>query len=334
MTPRFQSFLIIQTAFIGDVILATGLIEKLHQHDPDAAIDFLVRRGNEDLLLGHPHLRAVLTWDKKKGKLANLLALIGRVRRRRYDVVVNVHRYMSSGLITAASGATFTVGFDRNPLSFLFSRTVPHQLDGRHEVARNQTLISAITDANYSRPRLYPTTAQWTRVIGYKDVPYVCIAPTSVWFTKQLPPEKWVALLRTLPEGIRQVYLLGAPGDHAICDSIRQAAGSVAVTNLAGELGLLESAALMKDAVMNFVNDSAPMHLATALNAPVTAVFCSTTPRFGFGPLSDRSVVVETKISLDCRPCGLHGFKSCPRGHFRCADSIDVDDLVSALKAS
>ncbi len=103
------------------------------------------------------------------------------------------------------------------------------------------------------------------------------------------------------------------------------------VINVAGELSFLESAALIKNAVMNFVNDSAPMHLASAMNAPVTAIFCSTVPSFGFGPLSDRSVIVETKEKLDCRPCGLHGFKACPKGHFKCAYSIENEELVSSL---
>ena len=79
----------------------------------------------------------------------------------------------------------------------------------------------------------------------------------------------------------------------------------------------------MEGAAMNYVNDSAPMHLASAVNAPVTAVFCSTVPAFGFTPLSQNARVVETDVALDCRPCGLHGYKSCPKGHFRCAETIN-----------
>jgi len=101
--------------------------------------------------------------------------------------------------------------------------------------------------------------------------------------------------------------------------------------NLAGKLSFLESAALMKDAKMNFTNDSAPMHLASAVNAPVTAIFCSTVAAFGFGPLSDDSFVVETKEQLDCRPCGLHGFSKCPEKHFKCALTINSDQLTLRL---
>jgi heptosyltransferase-2 len=87
----------------------------------------------------------------------------------------------------------------------------------------------------------------------------------------------------------------------------------------------------MKDALMNYVNDSAPMHFASAVNAPVTAVYCSTIPSFGFGPLSDKKFIVEIKAPLDCRPCGLHGYRACPRGHFNCAYKIEDDQLLQTL---
>ena len=85
----------------------------------------------------------------------------------------------------------------------------------------------------------------------------------------------------------------------------------------------------MKDAEMNYVNDSAPLHLAGAMNAPVTVVYCSTIPDFGFGPLSDNSKIIETKLDLKCRPCGLHGYKECPLTHFKCAHSIDIIEAIS-----
>jgi heptosyltransferase-2 len=100
---------------------------------------------------------------------------------------------------------------------------------------------------------------------------------------------------------------------------------------MAGQLTFLESAALMKGAVMNFVNDSAPMHLASSINAPVAAVFCSTVPSFGFGPLSEKSYVVQSSEKLNCRPCGLHGHKKCPQGHFKCATTISIQSMIDCL---
>ena len=101
---------------------------------------------------------------------------------------------------------------------------------------------------------------------------------------------------------------------------------------LCGDLSLLESAALMQDAKMNYVNDSAPMHFASSVNASVTAIFCSTIPDFGFGPRSEKSFVVESLAELTCRPCGLHGKKECPEGHFNCANNIDKEQLLSTIR--
>jgi heptosyltransferase-2 len=98
--------------------------------------------------------------------------------------------------------------------------------------------------------------------------------------------------------------------------------------NLCGKLSFLQSAALMQAAEMNYTNDSAPLHFASAMNSPVTAVFCSTVPAFGFGPLRNNGKAVEIKERLSCRPCGLHGHKTCPEGHFKCAMEITNEQLL------
>ena len=330
----FRKILIIQTAFIGDVILATALIEKLREHYPEAQIDFLLRQGNENLLHQNPNLKEVIVFDKRK-KYRNLLKLIRLIRVKKYDLVVNAQRFATTGLITAISGAKHRAGFNKNPLSFLFSHVAVHRIGsdgkGTHEIERNQELIKPYTDDRPAMPRLYPTIEQLARVQSLKSRPYICIAPTSVWFTKQFPSTKWVRLIDLLPPRY-VIYLLGAPGDQQACEAIRQQSGHQHVVSMAGKLSLMESAALMQDAAMNYVNDSAPMHLASATNAPTCAVFCSTVPDFGFGPLSDRSVVVETTTPLDCRPCGLHGHRKCPEGHFKCANTIEMQPLLEVLE--
>lgn len=322
-------FLLIQTAFIGDVILATGLIEKLSGYYPGSAIDFMVRQGNESVLQGHPKLRKLWVWDKKQGKYKHLLRMVSQFRREQYDYVINLQRFATTGLVTVLSGGKQTVGYDKNPFSRLFTRRIAHRIgDGRHEVERNHDLIAHLTDEVPARPKLYPSAADYDRVKAMKEQPFLCIAPTSVWFTKQFPAEKWVKLIVELPHPY-QIYLLGGPADYKACEHIRQSAGREGVTNLAGTLSLLASAALMRDAVMNYVNDSAPMHLASALNAPTCAVYCSTVPQFGFGPLADNARIVERETPLYCRPCGLHGYRACPEGHFKCAEDIDIKQLLN-----
>ncbi len=330
-SPRF---LIIQTAFIGDVILATALLEQLHRARPDAVLDVLVRKGNESLLANHPFLNRVLVWDKKGagtlGKYRNLWSILKTIRAESYDVVLNLQRYGTTGLLTALSEAGITVGFTKNPLSRFFTYRVEHRIEpGVHEVHRNAALLRPLgITGTPSRPALYPSADDYNIVKGYKDKPYVCIAPTSVWFTKQYPAERWAELIRQLPDHV-SVYVLGAPADKLACDAIiNQAGPRSGVVNLAGKLSLLQSAALQQDAQMNYVNDSAPLHLCSSVNAPTTAIFCSTVPEFGFGPLADVSRVVQTPEELDCKPCTLHGRTACPLGHYRCAWSIPVDEMA------
>lgn len=326
-----MKILIIQTAFIGDVILATAVAEKLHQKYPDAQIDFTLRKGNEGLLTGHPFINTVFVWDKKQNKIKNLFLLSKQIRSNKYDTVVNLQRFSSSGILAGFSGAKQIIGFDKNPLSFLFTKKIKHEIGNeKHEVERNQQLIESITNADASKPKLYPSKKNKDAVERYKNSQYVCLAPTSVWFTKQYPKEKWVELCnQTSPSLI--IYLLGAPGDSAACDWIKNNSTNKNIINLAGKLNFLESAALMSNAEMNFVNDSAPMHIASAMNAKTTAIFCSTVPSFGFGPLADDSIIIETKEQLDCRPCGLHGHKACPKGHFKCGFSIETIELLKRI---
>jgi len=324
MKKELNKILIIQTAFIGDVILATALIEKLVAFYPDSKIDFLLRKGNEGLLENHPKLNEVLIWDKKVDKYSNLKVLSKSINRTKYDAVINLQRFASSGMLTAFSGAPIKIGFKKNPLSFLFTHAVEHDIEsGLHEVERNQKLIEIYTDSVSEKPRLYPSNNDYESVQPYKTEKYVCVAPSSVWFTKQLPKDKWIELIKKIKDD-HIIYLLGAPSDIELCENIHSQTKSKKVVVLAGKLSFLQSAALMQQAEMNYVNDSAPLHIASAMNAPVTAYFCSTLPRFGFRPLSEKSIVVEIDYSLSCRPCGLHGKKECPEGHFKCGNDIKI----------
>ena len=327
-----KKILVIQTAFIGDVVLATSLIENLHQQFPEVKIDMLVRKGNESLFQAHPFLNQVLVWDKKNNKYQNWVGLLLKIRSIQYDVVLNAQRFAATGAWTAFSKAKIKIGFDKNPFSFLFTRAVVHQFSekGQHEIDRNHQLLSSLFMTKVAMPKLYPTASDELAVSSYQQLPYLCIAPASVWFTKQFSLEKWVDLINEVPfKG--PIYLIGGPGDKLLCDQILQKINRRSVVNLAGRLSFLASAALQKKAVLNYVNDSAPMHFASAVNAPVVAVYCSTLPNFGFGPLSDHSFVVQTNEALSCRPCGIHGKKQCPLKHFDCAKTIKMDQLIAPL---
>jgi heptosyltransferase-2 len=346
-----QKILVVQTAFIGDVVLATALLETLHQQYPQAAIDVVVRQGNESLFNEHPFINELIVWDKKQDKYLNWLSILKKIRAKHYDILINLQRFAATGLWTVLSKANTTIGFDKNPFSFLFTHKVKHDVTGNgvHEIDRNHALISSLGALPLAMPKLYPTKSDFEKVKKYQAEKYITIAPASVWFTKQFPLTAWVSLINELKfEG--PIYILGGASDKALGDKIinevvilhskafnatsttsNNSTASSKIINLSGELGFLASAALQQKAVLNYVNDSAPMHFCSAVNAPVVAIYCSTIPAFGFGPLSKNSFIVETQQKLSCRPCGLHGKKQCPLGHFNCAQTIENAQLIAPL---
>jgi heptosyltransferase-2 len=342
-----QKILVVQTAFIGDVVLATALVESLHELYPKAAIDVVVRKGNEPLFNEHPFINELIVWDKKQQKYLNWLSILKKIRAKKYDVLINVQRFAATGLWTVLSSANTTIGFDKNPFSFLFTHKVKHDVSAGevHEINRNHALTESLGALQLCKPKLYPTKSDFEKVKIYQAEKYITIAPASVWFTKQFPLTAWVSFINELKfEG--PIYILGGPGDkdlgYAIVKEVSKlnsntsstssiSSASKKIINLSGELGFLASAALQQKAVLNYVNDSAPMHFCSAVNAPVVAIYCSTIPAFGFGPLSTQFFIVETQEQLACRPCGLHGKKQCPLGHFNCAHTIENAQLISPL---
>jgi heptosyltransferase-2 len=333
-----QKILIIQTAFIGDVVLATALLETLHENYPQASIDIVVRQGNESLFNEHPFISELIVWNKKENKYLHWLQVLQRIRAKKYDLLINLQRFAATGLWTVLSKATRTIGFDKNPFSFLFTHSVKHNVSeiGVHEINRNHKLTESLGALKLCKPKLYPTKSDFDKVIQYQTEKYITMAPASVWFTKQFPLTAWVSFINELKfEG--PIYIIGGTTDKDLGDKIINeiesidSSASKKIINLSGELGLLASAALQQNAVLNYVNDSAPMHFCSAVNAPVVAIYCSTIPAFGFGPLSTRSSIVETQEQLTCRPCGLHGKKQCPLGHFNCAKTIANNQLIAPL---
>lgn len=318
---------------MGDVVLATPVIEKLSDQYPNAKIDFLLKYGYEGVLYRHPKLHFVIVWDKTEKKYQHLIELIKLIRETKYDAVINLQRFASSGLISALSGSKIRIGFNKNPLSLFFTKRIKHKIgspESPHETARNLKLIESITDGGGAPMKLYPSKHDFAKVSQYKTVAFITIAPASLWFTKQYPEDKWIDFAIKLDKDIR-IYFLGSPKEKQLCQRIIDGSGHTNSLNLAGDMSFLESAALMKDALMNFVNDSAPMHFASAMNANTTVVYCSTIPDYGFGPLSKNSQIIETKKHLNCKPCGLHGFKSCPKKHFECATTIETNQLLNVI---
>lgn len=329
-----KKILVIQTAYLGDVLLATAIIEKLTLFYPDAELHFMLRKGNENLLLANPKVTKLWIWDKQNAKYKHLWQLLKTVRAQAFDLIVNLQRYWSTALFTLLARAKYTLGFRTTLLSLAYDRSVKFVKKNRHELQRNQDLITHLTDENFCYPKLYPNFADKQKVqkITTLPEPYITISPVSLWATKTYPIAKWAEFLKQIPRKM-SVYFLGSLADAPIAEQIilETKNNNLQMKNCCGQLALIPSGVLMQGAQMNYTLDSVATHLATAMQASVSTLFLSTSPIFGFAPQGERAYILESKEKLSCKPCTNHGRKSCPKGHFQCAYTLNSSLLLDKL---
>jgi heptosyltransferase-2 len=326
------SALVIQTAFLGDVVLTTPLLDALaRRHGP---VDVVTTPAAAPLLDTHPAVRRVLVYDKRRADrgLPGLLRLVGTLRAGGYAIAYLPHRSLRSAALARLAGIPRRVGFhDGWPSLYTGVRRRPAS---GHEIDR----LLALADErphHQTAPSLGVTAgdhAAAERLLREAQVaaPVVAIAPGSIWGTKRWPG--YAALAERLA-GRAAVVAVGGAEDAALGGAIVaavRAAGGVAV-DACGRLGVREAAALIGRAAVLITNDSAPLHFAVAMGTPVVAIFGPTVPAFGFGPRGPRDVVVE-RVGLACRPCSAHGPRICPLGHHRCMRDILVEDVMRAIE--
>lgn len=333
MNPRggVTRSLVIQTSFLGDVILTTPLLSALASRGP---VDVVATPLGASLLAGHPAVRRLHTYEKRAADagLGALRRLAADVRAEDpSDVVYLAQGSLRSAILALVAGFRTRVGFDTSAGRWLYTRRVRYAPDDHH-VLRLMALADARPAPNDTlpRPSLYPAAADEAgvdAVLGRAGVrrgePLIALAPGSVWRTKRWP---WFPdLARLLPRGHR-IVVIGSAADRELAAAIVEAAGTQAV-DATGSLSLLASAALIGRARVLVTNDSAPLHMASAMNTPTVAVFGPTVPRFGFGPLAGQWAIAEV-AGLPCRPCHAHGPMQCPLTHFRCMRDLTAERVL------
>jgi heptosyltransferase II len=315
-----SSSLVIQTSFIGDTVLTTPLLVQLANRGP---VDVVTTPASAELLANHPAVRTVIAYDKRgedRG-LVGLWRLARRLRANHYDVALLAQGSWRSAALALLAGIPSRLGFATSAGRLLYTKRVPYR-DDLHHAARLLMLArpnGREATPEEQRPSLAPGAEERAAVDALlRDAGVlpgerlVALAPGSVWGTKRWPyyPE----LAQALAADAR-VVVLGSAADKQLAEAIVAAApGTVDAT---GRLTLLASAELLGRCGVLVTNDSAPMHLASAMGTPTVAIFGPTVPEFGFGPLAPRVSVVGHD-ALPCRPCDRHGPQRCPLGHHRC----------------
>lgn len=333
--------LVVQTSFLGDVVLATPLLSALRRRLRPRRLSVMVRPEAQALVRHHPCVDAVII-DDKRGRdrgIAGSVRVARRVRAEEVDIAVSPHRSLRTALVLAAARVPRRVGFAVGPGAVLYHVRVPRDL-ARHDVERNLSLLDAFggLDGERDVPLVVPGAAAEQRAdallasLGLdRGARPFGLCPGSVWPTKRWNPGGFGALARALRDRYdEQVVVLGGSGDLAAAAAVTAAAGGC-VVNLAGKTDLETFLAIVRRLRVLVSNDSAPMHVATALNVPVVAVFCATSPVQGFGPYGERTAVVAA--NLECRPCSRHGGRRCPRGTEDCMRLVMPVDVLRAVES-
>jgi lipopolysaccharide heptosyltransferase II len=328
LTADRSRCLVIQTAFFGDVILTTPLLSVLaERYGP---VDVVTTPAAGSLLDQHPGVRDVVRYDKDgadRGWKA-FRRLGTELRARRYDRVYLPHRSLRSALLALWSGASERTGFADSPAAITYTSRVSRPGDG-HEVERLLALAGlgpgdAAPPVNLGLAPTDLAAADAWLMSHHIGSDFVAIAPGSVWATKRWP------YYAELAAGLdRTSVIVGGAEDVGLANSIVEAARGRAVS-AAGALSLRGSAALIQRAAVLVTNDSAPLHLATAVGTPIVAVFGPTVTEFGFGPRRPGDIVLG-RDELPCRPCSKHGPPACPLGHHRCMRDLSTAEVASAL---
>lgn len=327
-----HSILIIQTGFLGDAALATGMIRGLRESVPSVRIGYMVRSEFAGLFRDHPGIDRLHGYDKRaEGGTA---AVLEEVRHETYGAAAVPHRSARSALIPFRARIPLSVGFRQSDFSLLFTRRVPYDIS-LAEIDRNAALLAELGIATRPEERrgwLAPTEEAVESVLRrYPDEDRrIVLAPGSVWETKRWPAEKFAELASELHGTGYTVYLVGSAAEEELCSRIATMTTLPSGRVLAGRLSLPELAAFLSRSERVVTNDSASLHIAEAVGTPVTAVFGPTVPEFGFAPYLPSSRVVERR-GLACRPCGIHGHRSCPIGTHECMHEIPVDAVLGTV---
>ena len=338
---KYKKILLIQTAFPGDIVLTTPLVNSLKKIFPESFLTMITTPQGAELLKDSKSIDSLLSYDKKgrdKG-LLNLFRLIGNLRKERFDLCISPHLSSRTAFMALGTSAGTRVGFSDASLSFLYNKKVLSDKN-LHEVERMLSLLRPLdvdleeldkTPLLEISPEIVEKAGNILNDVGIAaSDKIVAVAPGSVWGTKTWTAEGYAALVDRLMETVGiKVILIGSPAERETGNTILDLAKNSPV-DLIGKTGLRDLIAIIDRCSLLIANDSAPGHIAAARSVPVVSIFGPTAPSFGYAPYGKNVQIAEKDIP--CRPCHHHGPMECPKKHFSCMRDIRAQDVMMAIE--
>jgi heptosyltransferase I len=363
---NFSRILLIKPSALGDVVHTVPLLPKLRARFPNAWIDWFVTPENAELVQHHPALSGIVLIDRKRlsrfGRSSNAMTELTRVladlRRRRYELVIDLHGQLRSALFTLATGAPFRIGFGR-PISRKQSESIHHQLQNvpRHgwSGAREGSWIAYSHRIPIPTLEVHATDRYlWIApMLGLDDCPvdsriylsadaefraeqllgtlssrpFAALVPGTTWETKRWDVPRFAEVGRWLKEHGFGVVILGTRRERRECEKVAHLCSGTA--NFCGQTTTGELAAIVKRAAICVTNDSGPMHLAVAFARPVVSVFGPTNP-LHIGPYGRPEAVL--RANLPCSPCNFRRLSQCPHDH-ACMKRVTAESVIQRIES-
>lgn len=326
---------IIKPSALGDIVHSLPVLTALRARFPVASITWVVNAGLEPLLAGHPDLTDTLPFDRGAfkglgGALRTAWNFTAELRRRRFDLVIDMQGLLRSGLMTWASGAPHRVGFRNAREGSRYAYTHKIASPGRtggHAIDRMWAVAEAFGIGHLPKVFRVPLRAEEvdaarTALDGLPR-PWVAVAPGAKWLTKRWPVAHFAELLnRSQAHFGGSAVLIGGPEDVALAKEL-SASPRGPILDLTGRTSLPKLSALLSlcDAMVG--NDTGPLHLAAALGVPCVAPYLCTKVAW-HGPYTQAANCVETAV-----PCGGSYIKKCP--NMVCMPDLTADRLWPKL---
>lgn len=326
-----MKILIVQTGFLGDIILSTPVIKGVNTLFPEAEISFLTTPAGKFLVCDDPLVKEIFVYDKRnkdKG-IKGIIRISKILESKNFDMVFSLHKSYRTSIMLFLSKIKKRIGFKKAKLAFLYNIKETRNIN-EHDAVRNLSILNSFTDIKNMKSdlRLFAPKSEAVSpdIEEITKSKYVFMSPGSAWKTKRWHETGYNETAKYFNNIGFNVVVSGSEDEKEICSRVCE---NTKAFNLSGKINLSQLKFIISNAALVVCNDSMALHMASAFKIPCVCIFCSTVPEFGYGPWKNKSIVIEKK--LECRPCGRHGHNKCPKNTEECMQ-IPSEQVIKACR--
>lgn len=317
-----KKVLVIRFSSIGDIVLTSPILRCLKKQHPEIEIHYLTKSSFSFIVEQNEYVSKVHTIDN------DIDEVLPQLKAEEFNFVVDLHHNLRTWRLKqklkTASKAFPKLNFEKFMLTTFKRRKMPdiHVVDRYFEAVASLGVENDKEGLDYFLP---------VNVILPSDIEhikdYVAVVIGAQFATKKMPVNKLIALIQKIDS---TVLLLGGPTDIEAGKQIAEKCTNS--INLCGRMHLNESALVIKNAKKVITHDTGLMHIAAAFKKPIISIWGNTVPELGMYPYlpSDRALFTIHQVELPCRPCSKIGHQKCPKGHFKCMELQDLEEIAAA----